>query len=206
MSLYDTILYLCSKNGITKTQLERDCGFSQNSINKWATKSPSSEKLSKVADYFDVSVDYLLGKNPKNIYPVDKIAIFEELGTIRAGFDGSIDECPTGRKVEMPISLLHGRPQTDYFTLRIKGDSMYPIFVEGDTILCLRTDSVDSGEYAVILYDGDEATVKKVNYIQGEDWLELIPINPMYKAMRIEGTDLQQCRVIGKVTSSIRQF
>ena len=92
MSLYDTILYLCSKSGITKTQLERDCGFSQNSINKWATKSPSSEKLSKVADYFDVSVDYLLGKIPKNIYPVDKIAIFEELGTIRAGFDGSIDE------------------------------------------------------------------------------------------------------------------
>lgn len=78
--------------------------------------------------------------------------------------------------------------------------------MEGDTLLCLRTDSVDSGTYAVILYDGDEATVKKVNYVQGEDWLELVPINPMYKTRRIEGADLQLCRTIGKVVSIIRNL
>lgn len=55
-------MLLCSENGITKTKLERDCGFSQNSINKWAAQSPSADKLAKVADYFGVSVDYLLGK------------------------------------------------------------------------------------------------------------------------------------------------
>ena len=166
MTLYDTVMLLCSENGITKTKLERDCGFSQNSINKWAAQSPSADKLAKVADYFGVSVDYLLGKTANNIYPVDSITVFEELGTIKAGFDGSIDECPTGRKVEIPTSMLHGRPATDYFTLRVTGDSMYPVFVDGDTILCLRTDSVDSGTYAVVIYDGDEATVKKVNYIK----------------------------------------
>ena len=202
------ILDLIQKNGITAHKLEVEAPIAISSIQAWKNgkSKPSLEAVSKIADYFGVSVDYLLGKTANNIYPVDSITVFEELGTIKAGFDGSIDECPTGRKVEIPTSMLHGRPATDYFTLRVTGDSMYPVFVDGDTILCLRTDSVDSGAYAVVIYDGDEATVKKVNYVQGEDWLELIPVNPMYQTRRIAGTDLTQCRVIGKVISSIRQF
>lgn len=62
MSLYETIMQLCNLHGITKTKLERDCGFSQNSINKWTTQSPSMDKILKVANYFNVSVDYLVGK------------------------------------------------------------------------------------------------------------------------------------------------
>jgi repressor LexA len=81
---------------------------------------------------------------------------------------------------------------------------MYPRLLEGDTILCKRCTTVDSGELAVILYNGDEATVKKVKYVQGEDWLELIPFNPEYPVKRIEGSDLEQCRVLGKVMKLIR--
>lgn len=202
------ILELMQMNGISAHKLEVEAPIAISSIQAWKNgkSKPSLDAVSKIADYFNVSVDYLLGKTATNIYPVEAITVFEELGTIKAGYDGGVDECPTGRKIEIPTSYLHGRPSSDYFTLRVKGDSMYPVFVDGDTLLCLRTDSVDSGTYAVILYDGDEATVKKVNYVQGEDWLELIPINPMYKTMRIEGSDLQLCRTIGKVVSSIRQF
>ena len=202
------VLELIRNSGKSENALEKAIGLAQGSIKNWRNgkSKPSLEAVSKIADYFGVSVDYLLGKTANNIYPVDSITVFEELGTIKAGFDGSIDECPTGRKVEIPTSMLHGRPATDYFTLRVTGDSMYPVFVDGDTILCLRTDSIDSGTYAVVIYDGDEATVKKVNYVQGEDWLELIPVNPMYQTRRIAGNDLAQCRVIGKVVSSIRQF
>ena len=102
--------------------------------------------------------------------------------------------------------MLRGRKKEDYFTLCVKGNSMYPKLIEGDTILCLRTDSVDSGELAVIIYDGDEATVKKVVYETGKDWLELVPINPEYPVKRIEGADLTQCRVLGKVVKLIRDF
>ena len=202
------ILELMQMYGVSANRLEVEAPIAISSIQAWKNgkSKPSLDAISKIADYFNVSVDYLLGKTANNIYPVDSITVFEELGTIKAGFDGSIDECPTGRKVEIPTSMLHGRPAMDYFTLRVTGDSMYPVFVDGDTILCLRTDSVDSGTYAVVIYDGDEATVKKVNYAQGEDWLELIPVNPMYQTRRITGNDLTQCRVIGKVVSSIRQF
>lgn len=206
--ILNRILRLMEESSVSAYRLETEANIAQGSVKNWKAgkNKPSLDAVRKIADYFGVSMDYLLGRTASNVYPVEAITVFEELGTIKAGFDGAIDEVSTGREVEIPTSYLHGRPKSDYFTLRVVGDSMYPVFMEGDTLLCLRTDSVDSGTYAVILYDGDEATIKKVNYVQGEDWLELIPINPMYKAMRIEGTDLQQCRVIGKVTSSIRQF
>ena len=123
----------------------------------------------------------------------------------RAGYDGSIDEIPTGRKIEIPASMISG-DKKDYFVLRVKGNSMYPRLLDGDTILCKRCDSVDSGSLAVVLYNGDEATVKKVNYIQGENWLELVPANPEYPTKRIDGADLEQCRILGLVVKLIRDL
>ena len=141
-----------------------------------------------------------------NIYDVGEILVFDEIGTVAAGFDNSVDEIPTGRKIEIPASMLHGGKKDDYFVLRVKGDSMYPRLLDGDTILCKRCDSVDSGSLAVVLYNGDEATVKKVHYVYGEDWLELIPFNPEYKTKRIEKSDLQSCRVLGLVVKLIRDL
>lgn len=61
--IYQRIMDLCTERHINKTILERECGFSQNSINKWQSRSyPAADKLIKVADYFGVSVDYLLGR------------------------------------------------------------------------------------------------------------------------------------------------
>lgn len=140
-----------------------------------------------------------------NIYEVSGLLVFEEIGTVKAGYHGSIDEIPTGKKIEIPASMISGS-QKEYFVLRVKGNSMYPRLLDGDTILCRRCDSVDSGSLAVVLYNGDEATVKKVNYIQGEDWLELVPYNPEYPTKRIAGTDLEQCRILGLVVKLIRDL
>ena len=174
------------------------------------TSEPDFATFQKIADFFNVSVDYLLGrdeiKNPSNIYDVDGIINFEEIGTICAGFNGVINETPTGELIELPASMIRGGDKEDYFVLRVSGNSMYPRILEGDRILCKRCSSVDSGSFAVVLYDGECATVKKVNYVHGEDWLELIPINPDYAPKRIEGADLQQCRILGKVIKLIRDL
>ena len=167
--------------------------------------------MQKIANYFNVSVDYLLNdKNVydtvPNIYPTDGIISFEEVGSISAGYNGIIDEVRTGNKVDIPLSALGNKNPDDYFVLYVKGNSMYPKLIEGDRILCLRCNSVDSGDLAVVLYNGDEATVKKVHYVYGEDWLELIPINPEYETKRIEKHDLENCRVLGKVVKLIRDF
>ncbi len=52
--------------------------------------------------------------------------------------------------------------------------------------------------------DQEESLYNK--YINGGDWLHLIPRNPEYKTKRIEGADLEQCRILGKVIYLFRKF
>ncbi|EOD7438005.1 helix-turn-helix domain-containing protein [Enterococcus faecium] len=60
--LFERIKELCKKRGISISELENRIGFGKNSIYKWKTQSPKTETLQKVADYFHVSTDYLLGR------------------------------------------------------------------------------------------------------------------------------------------------
>lgn len=61
--LYQRIKILCEKRGISISKLESELGFGNSSIKKWErVSSPSIDKIIKVASYFDVSVDYLLGR------------------------------------------------------------------------------------------------------------------------------------------------
>lgn len=61
--LYHRIKELCLQKGISISKLESDLGFGNSSIKKWEkVSSPSVDKIVKVASYFDVSVDYLLGR------------------------------------------------------------------------------------------------------------------------------------------------
>lgn len=62
MNLKDKVKRLAQENDITIAQLERELNVSQGSINKWDKLCPSSQRLKIVADYFDVSTDYLLGR------------------------------------------------------------------------------------------------------------------------------------------------
>ena len=190
-------------------QIEEKVGLARGTIYRWDKYTPSATSVAMVARYLGVSTDFLLNEeedDPTNIYPVDALVEFDEIGSVCAGYDSTVDENPTGKKIEIAKSMLNGRPPRDYFVLRVKGNSMYPRMLEGDDILCLRCTSVDSGDYAVVLYNGDEATVKQVHYVYGQNWLELIPANPEYQTKRIEGVDLKQCRVIGKVVKLIRDF
>lgn len=58
---------LCALKNISRTKLEEILGFSKSSISKWDKSSPSIDKLSKVADYFNITVDELMGKQNNDI-------------------------------------------------------------------------------------------------------------------------------------------
>lgn len=62
MSIVYTIKDLCYEKGISVGTLEKQLGFGNGSIYRWDKNSPTIEKVTKVADYFNISVDYLLGK------------------------------------------------------------------------------------------------------------------------------------------------
>ena len=63
MLTYDTIKKLCKKQGVTVTGAEKDLGFARGSLCKVNTNKPSIQKVQKLADYFGVSVDYLMNQN-----------------------------------------------------------------------------------------------------------------------------------------------
>ena len=59
MKIVDRIQTLCKEHGTTLTGLERNLNFGRGTIGKWITSSPSINKLGAVADYFNVSIDFL---------------------------------------------------------------------------------------------------------------------------------------------------
>ncbi len=66
MLTYDTIKKLCKRQGVTVTGVEKDLGFARGSLCKVNTNKPSVQKVQKLADYFGVSVDYLMNQNGSN--------------------------------------------------------------------------------------------------------------------------------------------
>lgn len=66
-SLFEKIKELCQKRGISINSLEETLGYSRNTIYSMKSKKPNAERLQEIADYFDVSTDYLLGRtdNPR---------------------------------------------------------------------------------------------------------------------------------------------
>lgn len=200
---------LRKEKGIKQIELCKVLGISQGNLSNWENDvyEPDKKSLLKMADYFGVSVDYLLGRESlpiDNAYVPDAIIPFPVIGEIRAGYGGEVEEYGTGEFITIPIEMLRGRPANDYFVLQVKGNSMYPKILDGDKVLVLRTESVDSGSIAIVLYNGNEATIKKVVYTVGQDWLDLVPINPEYETKHIVGNDLEQCRILGRAVSLIR--
>ncbi|EAE4828451.1 TPA_asm: helix-turn-helix domain-containing protein [Listeria monocytogenes] len=79
MTLLDRIKELCKKHSISVKMLEENLNFPSNTIYQWKKRTPGIDKLQKVADYFDVSLDYLLGRTsvvsiPKENSVLDTIA------------------------------------------------------------------------------------------------------------------------------------
>lgn len=72
MTTFDRVKNLAAKKGISLTKLAEVIDISSHSLYKWKTSTPSADKLEKVADYFNVSVDYLLGRTESPEIKIDK--------------------------------------------------------------------------------------------------------------------------------------
>ncbi|WP_342557317.1 helix-turn-helix transcriptional regulator [Lysinibacillus sp. FSL P4-0201] len=68
MGLVERIKLLCDEKKTNFAEVERNIGISNGQIRRWNTSTPGTDKLEMVADYFDVSVDYLLGRTDKKRY------------------------------------------------------------------------------------------------------------------------------------------
>lgn len=178
--------------------------------------APKMTTLHAMANIFGVNPDWLLGAEkaernaPPARYPIprvtDEFVTFAVIGEVAAGYDHFAYEDWNGETVDIPTTYLKGRPQSDYFVLSVCGDSMYPLYMEGDKVLILKQKTMDySGQVGAVLYDNECATLKRVEYVTGEDWMRLIPVNPVYTPKRIEKEDLERCQILGIPKLIIRE-
>ncbi|WP_438848354.1 LexA family protein [Anaerocaecibacter muris] len=195
---------------LSQIDLAKYMNVQQSTISNWESEKTEidNESLDKLAKYFGVSVDYILGRDtPSPInqsFSENEMYSYSVVGTISAGYDGLANEEYTGEDIIVPPHLIKSHNPNDYFVLQIKGNSMFPLLEDGDKVLIRRCSTVESGKIAAVGYNGDEATIKKVEYIQGEDWMRLIPRNPEYPVKTIRDSDLDQCRIYGEVVYLFR--
>lgn len=95
MSTYETIKDLCKQHSIAVTALEKELGFGRGSIGKLRNGQTSAERLQKIADYFNVSTDYLLtGIDDDGLTIKDNRDIAKDMESIRTkllnGADGPL--------------------------------------------------------------------------------------------------------------------
>lgn len=188
---------------LTQDQLASIIGVSKSTIGMYeqGKRVPKVDAtLKRLADFFDVSIDYLMGLSDRFPAPniTEEYTTFPVIGEIAAGYDHIALESWDGDTVDVPDSYLRGYQKDEFFVLCVKGDSMYPTYQEGDKVLILKQSVMNfSGEIGAVLYDDEIATLKKVEYKQGEDWIRLVPVNPNFPPMTIEGEQLNHCRIIG---------
>ena len=90
--------------------------------------------------------------------------------------------------VEVPDTYLKDRKPEDFCAMHVRGDSMCPDFRDGNIVLVLKQNTMNhSGEIGVISYGDDEMTIKRINYVQSEDWLKLVPLKPVSPAQTDRG-------------------
>ncbi len=209
----DVLRQLRNSKSLSQEELADIIGVSKSTIGMYeqGKRVPKADAtLRKLANYFNVSIDYLMGFSSDE-YPApivtEDYTTFPVIGDIAAGFDHIAIEEWKGETIDVPNSYLRGRDYSDFFVLSVKGDSMFPTYQDGDKVLILRQSTLNySGQIGAVLYDDETATLKKVEYKQGEDWLKLVPINPNYTPVYIENERLEHCRVLGIPQLLIREI
>lgn len=153
--------------------------------------NPSIETLKSLAEAMEMDLEILLKKLDNNqlIYLNEEkykkqfetspsSAIVLVYGTIPAGIPMECIEDVLDTE-EIPASMLKGGKQ--YFGLKIKGNSMSPAYLDGDTIILEKVDDCESGQDCVVMINGNDGTFKRV--IKNENSIILQPLNPEYQPL-----------------------
>lgn len=199
---------------ISQQKLADKIGVSRSTIAMWETgaSQPDNGMLKRMADFFNVSTDYLLGRE------------FQETNYDWMRANGEYPYNPQVRKIPILGYVAAGLPMFaeeqivdytymetkndgyDYFALKVKGDSMDAAKISDGDLVIVRVQSyVENGEIAVVRVDNENATIKK--YSRVGNIVQLMPqsFNQNHK-VQIYDIEKTRVEVIGKVVECKIQF
>ena len=185
--------------GYSQRRLAQLCSVHQTAVSQWETGRtvPERETLITLSQVLGVSVDTILGNGE-----LEDKALIPVLGYVRAGVPAQAVENVLEYE-EMSTSLA-GRGE--YFGLKIRGDSMFPMFHPDDTVIVRRQPDAESGDIAVVHIGNEDAVVKKL--IKKDASIALVSENSFYEPMLFTKEEVASLpvTVIGKVVELRRKF
>ena len=192
---------LRKNNGKTQLELSKLLNVQKSTVSMYERnkRTPSPDVLKKYAQIFDVSLDYLLGSNTP-VKDKDYITI-NVYGSIPAGIPIEAIEDISDTE---DISLKEYDKNKTYLGLKVDGDSMFPKYLDGDTVIIEKTPDCESGTDAAVYVNGYEATLKTV-IKNPNGTITLRPINTNY-APKTYGPGDDPVRILGIVKEIRRKI
>lgn len=92
---------------------------------------------------------------------------------------------------EIPQNWLKG--DKEFFALKIKGNSMYPFYNDGDIVIFEKTNNCENGQHCAVMVNGDDATFKKV--LKNEVGITLVPLNEDYEPVFYSNKQIKELPV-----------
>lgn len=196
--------------GMKQTELVELTGIGKSSISTYLSGEyePKQRNIYKISEALRVSEAWLMGFDvPMNkTIPTENTSTkgikIPVLGYVRAGIPiEAVEDILDYEEISMDMAS-----KGEHFALSIKGDSMEPRITEGDVVIVRKQDIVENGELAVVLVNGNDATVKK--FYMNDSGVTLISTNPSYEPFyyskeQVDGLPVQ---IIGKVVELRAKF
>ncbi len=177
----------------TVYRVAKSTGIPASTFTDWKSgrSVPKADKLRRIAEYFDVSLEYLLGLESGTSSSVKKKKI-PIIGEIRAGSPILTNETLLGyENAEVDDA-------DEYFYLKVQGDSMKNIgMVNGSLVLFRKQQYAEDGDVVACLVGGDSATVKR--FRRSKKSIYLIPENEDYTPISLSTDDFEsgEARILG---------
>lgn len=201
-------------SGLTQVELGKKLETESMTISRWERSEivrPHPKTVEQLCEYFGVSSGDLLSENGyyaktrgmSTIAPRPATGSLPIVGAAHAGdpspayeLDGATLDCPEEYCRE------------GNFFIRINGDSMDRQLVDGTYALIDVHAQVNSGDIALVKVNGDDATVKRVKFMDGIAVLEPDSSNPSHRRRMIDSSDPDspEVRILGKVVYAVTRF
>ena len=189
--------------GYSQKDLASQLFVTQQAVGKWerGEATPNPETVLKIAKILGITTDQLLGDTAT---PASTGGTWVPvLGDVAAGIPiEAVENIVDYEEIDSSMASTG-----EFFGLRIKGSSMEPRIRDGDVVIVRRQEDADTSDTAVILVNGDSATVKRIKKDpDGSLWL--LPNNPAYDPQHYSPAEIATLpvRIIGKVVELRGKF
>ena len=207
--MYERYLELLEENNCKSADVARETKIHPSTFTDWkkGKSSPKIDKLQKIAEFFNVNVEWLTGASDDKERPKDLDEWNKKLGILPI----AKQKLPLLGKVACGKPIFANEERESYieagtdlqadFCLKAKGDSMINARIhDGDIIFVRKQNVVNNGEIAVVIID-DSATLKRVFYYPDDQKLILQAENPKYEPLVYIGEELDHVHILGKAVA-----